>query len=236
MLEADTLIRQNAVGSAFELAAHGNVGSGGSMVIDAGISLRIHSHAQLGFARPGNQDPQIGSKKHIGVFTNRVVGLKCTAIESHQEGAVQGVGNRVVLREVNAGSRAEVQLTAAFECDGHSLFPRRDFATVAQHGLPVRDIDSAGDFYFRRGSASDGLLRPQRRNKESETDSGYERTLKSTLQERARRRAMKFCHPWTHVRRQPGYWTCHSRPEKRNHKCRKFRTRFLPSSVSTLSG
>jgi urease beta subunit len=97
MLKADALIRKHAVGAALELAADGDIRSICAMIVDASVTLHIHTDAQLSLARPGDKNAQIGCHQHVRVFAHRVVGFDRAAIEGHHERTARGVVDGSVL-------------------------------------------------------------------------------------------------------------------------------------------
>ena len=75
VLEVRALIRHDSIGSAFQLAGHGDVWGICAVVVDAGVPLGIYPDAQIGLPRTGDQDAQVGREQDIGIFAYDVVGL-----------------------------------------------------------------------------------------------------------------------------------------------------------------
>jgi hypothetical protein len=102
MLEIDALIRHDAIGSAFQLAGHGDVRRLCAVIVDAGISLRIYPDAEVGLPWAGDEDAQVRGKQNIGVFAYDVIGFDGAAIERHHERAASRVVDGAILCEVDA--------------------------------------------------------------------------------------------------------------------------------------
>ncbi len=109
MLEIDALIGHDPIGSAFQLAGHGDVGRLCAVIVDAGVSLGIYPDAEVGLSRTGDEDAQVGGKQDIGVFAYDVIGFDGAAIKRHHERAAGGVVDGAVLRQVDAAGGAQAE-------------------------------------------------------------------------------------------------------------------------------
>src|ERR1700722_16766974 len=59
VLEADVLAWLDTVEAALKLATHRDVGGVGATVVDAGVALAADPDAEVGLARPGDEDAQV---------------------------------------------------------------------------------------------------------------------------------------------------------------------------------
>jgi hypothetical protein len=143
VLEVHALIRHDSIGSAFQLAGHGDVWGICAVVVDAGVSLGIYPNAQVGLSRTGDEDAEVGGKQDIGVLADDVVGLNGAAIERHHERAARGVVDGAVLRQVNRADGTQSERATPLQGNLDGLFSGGNLAAIAEQHLAVGDVDRA---------------------------------------------------------------------------------------------
>ena len=79
-------------------------------------------------------------------------------VERHHERAAGRVGDGAVLRQMNAGGRAQAQRAASFQRNLHRLALRGNRAAIAQQRLAMIHVDGPGDLNLGGGSAGDRFL------------------------------------------------------------------------------
>jgi hypothetical protein len=102
VLEIHTLVGQYPVSSSLKLTTHRDIRRICTVIVYAGITLRIDADAEGGLSGTRNKNAQIGGKQHIGVFAHGVARLNGSTIERNHQCTVRRVVDGAVLGEVNA--------------------------------------------------------------------------------------------------------------------------------------
>jgi hypothetical protein len=142
VFEEDALIRLDAISAAFKQAAGEDIGGMIAAVVDAGVALIVDAEAEVGLARPGDEDAEIGSEQDVGILAGQVVSFEGTAVEGDHEAAA---GDGVVGGEMDFGGGAHVEVAAPGEGDADAFIAGGNGSVVADEGEAIFDGEGAGE-------------------------------------------------------------------------------------------